>query len=68
MEDEKVYLKLHPSENAVLQASARVYSGYLAAGIVTDDTELELIVRSVDIALRMAGIIDQRVQCEDEVM
>ena len=68
MEEEKVYLKLHPSENAVLQSAARIYSGYLAAGMVTDDTEMELTVRSVDIAIRLAGIIDQRVQCEDEVM
>lgn len=68
MDDEKVYLKLLPSEAVVLQASARIFSGYLAAGMVTDQTELDLIVRSVDIAIRLAGMIDQRVQCEDEVM
>jgi hypothetical protein len=66
--DEKAYLKLHPSEAVIVKAAATIFSGYLAAGHVGDDVEQDLVERSVDIAIRMAGLIDARVQCQDEIM
>lgn len=67
MED-KAYLKLHPSEAVIVTAAAQIFSGYVAAGQVQDESEQDLVERSVDIAIRMAGLIDARVQCEDELM
>ena len=67
MED-KAYLKLHPSEAVIVKAAAQIYSGYVAAGQVKDDTEQELVERSVDIAIRMTAMIDAKVQCEDELL
>jgi hypothetical protein len=67
MED-KAYLKLHPSEAVITNAAAQIFSGYVAAGQVSDETEQDLVERSVDIAIRMTALIDARVQCEDELM
>ena len=67
MED-KAYLKLHPSEMVVVRAAAQIFSGYAAAGQVTDESEHDLVERSVDIAIRMTALVDARVQCQDELM
>lgn len=67
MED-KAYLKLHPSEAVITNAAAQIFSGYVAAGQVSDDNEQDLVERSVDIAIRLTTLIDVRVQCEDELM
>ena len=66
--DDKAYVKLHPSEAVIVGAAAQIFSGYVSGGQVSDETEQDLVERSVDIAIRMAGLIDTRVQCDDEIM
>ncbi|MCU0725098.1 MAG: hypothetical protein MUE73_04810 [Planctomycetes bacterium] len=64
---ERVYVHLHPSERSILRAAAQVFSGYAAAGAVTPETEQTLALKAVEIAVRMATLIEERVQCQDEV-
>lgn len=60
------YLALQPSETAVLHAASRIFSAFVASGVVTDDNQNELSDRSVKLATRMALVIEKYVQSDDE--
>jgi hypothetical protein len=66
--DDKTYLNLHTSEGHILGAAARIFTGYLAAGRVSDDDEAEWIEKSVETAIRMAVSVDEKVRTEDEML
>ena len=60
------YLSLQPSEEAVLHAASRIFAGFVASGIVTDDNQNELSDRSVKLATRMALVIEKYIQSDNE--
>lgn len=64
---ERQYIHLHPSEGYILRAASSVYSGFLATGAVTAGNEDALVTKSVEIAIRMAALVDERILCQDEV-
>ncbi len=65
---EKTYLKLQPSESVVVHAAAAIYSGYLAAGKVSNGQESAFIEKSVKEAVQIAISVDKTIQSDDEVL
>jgi hypothetical protein len=63
----KQYLKLEVSEGIVVQVAGQIYSAYIAAGRVTEDSEKEWMNRSVREALRIARVVDDTVQSDGEL-
>lgn len=61
-----IYLKLEPSEQAVLAAASRIVGGFAAAGTLTPENEQELAERAVRLAARMALVIERYVQSDNE--
>ncbi|MEO5804563.1 MAG: hypothetical protein ABIR24_13635 [Verrucomicrobiota bacterium] len=63
----KHYLKLAPTEQALLAASATIFSAFLAAGQSQPGQEKDLAEKSVDLAITIAERIDQIVSADDEL-
>jgi len=59
------YLKLDPSETAVLHVASRIYSGHLAARAAGVNTE-ELMKASILEAIKMARLVEALVQSDQE--
>jgi hypothetical protein len=62
----KPVISLQPSEMAVYAAASRIYSAYIASGHVTAGNENGMIDRSVDEALQMAQLVEEKVQSDQE--
>jgi hypothetical protein len=60
------YLKLQPSEQAVLAAASRVFAALVATNQVTDANEPEMVNRAVRSAIRLAVVTEKMVQSDDE--
>lgn len=63
----KTYLKLQPSESAVLAAASRIYSAYIACGKVTEGDEKKWIDKSIREAIDLANSTDATVISDGEV-
>jgi len=63
----KVYLKLLPSEVAVVDAASRILSAYVTTNAVTPENEEEMTEKAVGIALKIAEKIDNVVKTEGEM-
>ena len=61
-------VSLKPSEAAVFAGATRIFSAYVAAGLVVDGNAEQMAEKAVDIAISMAGRIDELVQSDDELM
>jgi hypothetical protein len=62
----KPVISLQPSEAAVYAAASRIYAAYIASGHVTAGNENGMIDRSVDEAVQMAQLIEEKVQSDQE--
>lgn len=62
----KPMMSLQPSEMALFQAASRVYAAYVVAGRVMEGNENEMIERSIAEAFRMARLIEEAVQSDEE--
>ncbi len=60
------YLKLQPSEQAVLAAASRVFAALVATSQVTEANEPEMVNRAVRAAIRLAMVTEKMVQSDDE--
>lgn len=60
------YLKLQPSEQAVLAAASRVFAALITTNQVTEANEPEMVNRAVRAAVRLAMITERVVQSDDE--
>jgi hypothetical protein len=63
----ETYLKLHPSEIAVVEAASRVFCAYISSGLVTAESEEEMILKAFRVAIRMAQATDGLVQSDEEI-
>jgi hypothetical protein len=63
----KTYLDLQRSEGIVVQAAAQIYSGYIAAGRVTDEQASEFLKRSIREAIQIAVATDDAVISDEEI-
>lgn len=62
----KHYVSLKPSEQAILNAAATIYAGYLSAGRVVDGAESEWLKRSLQEAIQLARAADESVMADGE--
>jgi hypothetical protein len=60
------YLKLEESEQAVLHAASRIFAAYIASGVVDDANQHALADRSVQLATRMAVVVEKYIQSDNE--
>lgn len=60
------YLKLEESEQAVLQAASRIFAAYIASGAVDEANQHALADRSVQLATRMAVVVEKYIQSDNE--
>ncbi|MCA9104494.1 MAG: hypothetical protein KDA83_03635 [Planctomycetales bacterium] len=63
----KSYLKLRHSEGIVVQAAAQIYGAYIVAGKVAAGSEAEFIQKSMDEAISLAELADDRIVSDGEV-
>ena len=62
----KRFIKLKPSEQAILSAAATIYAGYTSAGRVPEGEENDWLARSLRLALKLAVMTDDSVQADGE--
>ena len=62
----KRFIKLKPSEQAILGAAATIYAGYTSAGRVSEGEENAWIKRSLKEAVELAVLTDDSVQADGE--
>jgi hypothetical protein len=62
----KHVVSLKPSECAILNAAATIFSGYAAGGHVTADSEKEWLGKSLSQAIQLAKLTDETVQADGE--
>lgn len=60
------YLSLEPSETAVLHAASRIFAAFITSGAVSQANENELSDRAVQLATRMALVIEKYIQSDRE--
>lgn len=60
------YLKLQPSEQAVVAAASRIFAAYVQTSQVTDANEVDMVNRAVRAAVRLAMVTERVVQADDE--
>ena len=63
---DQVMLKLQASEMAVSRSASAIYAAYIIAGRVADGSENQWMHKSVLEAIRIAHMVDQLVQSDDE--
>jgi predicted transcriptional regulator len=67
MKKTKVYVNLHPSEIALLNTAATIFSSYVSADKVDENNESDMIKKSISLSLKMADLIEKNVLCEEEI-
>ena len=60
-------IDLEYGEAAVFHVASRIFSAYVASGQCTRKNEEEMLQNSVDLAIRMARNVDERISTGDEV-
>ncbi|MDH3394479.1 MAG: hypothetical protein OEL66_10770 [Desulfobulbaceae bacterium] len=67
MENKKFYANLQPSEMAIFNAAASIFSSYVVSGKAGFDNENAMIKKSIEISMKMANIVEKAVQSDDEI-
>ncbi|WP_166831271.1 hypothetical protein [Thalassoroseus pseudoceratinae] len=62
----KPFVTLKPSEQAILNAAATIYAGYVAGGKVPDGAEKDWLRRSLKEAIALAQLTDESVMADGE--
>jgi hypothetical protein len=60
------YLSLEPSETAVLHAASRIFAAFISSGTVSQANENEVADRAVQLATRMALVVEKYIQSDRE--
>ena len=63
----KPYIALQPSEGIIVGAAADIYSAYISAGRVPEGSEKEWMDRSIREAIRIAKVVDESLQSDNEM-
>lgn len=64
---QRVFVKLSPSETAILQAAAQIFSAYIVANKVEAGAQERWIERSVAEATLLAGKVAASVQSDNDL-
>jgi hypothetical protein len=63
---DKPYLKMQPSEQAVLHAASRIFAAFIASGQVHAGNEKAWMDKSLDLAVKLARKTDRSVLSDGE--
>ena len=63
----KIHASLQPSEMAIFRAAANIFAGYVATGKVTEENEKNMIKKSIETSVKIANLVDQSIQRDDEL-
>ncbi len=63
---EKTYLRLQNSEGLVGGMAAQFVAAYISAGLMNPETEDKLIEDATRIAIKLAHVIDNSIESDDE--
>ncbi len=67
MEQKTFYSNLQPSEMAIFSVAGNIYASYISSGRVTEQTETEMIKKSIEASIKIANIVEKTVQSDNEV-
>ncbi|WP_136419158.1 hypothetical protein [Herbaspirillum sp. ST 5-3] len=62
----EVYLHLQHSESVVAGMAATIFVGYLQSRQISENNEEAYIRKSVEVAIKLAGQVDEAVRSDDE--
>jgi hypothetical protein len=62
----EVYLHLQHSESVVAGMAATIFAGYLQSRQISENNEEAYIRKSVEVAIKLAGQVDEAVRSDDE--
>ena len=60
------FLVLKPSERTVVESAAHIYAAYITSGRAGEGQEAEWMERAIRDAIRIARIVDDNVQADNE--
>ena len=60
-------INLEPDEIAVLDAASRIFSAFVASNQCTRDNQDAVLHNSIDLAIQMTKMVDERVSAGNEV-
>lgn len=63
----KHHIKLAPSEQSLVNASATILAAFIASGKYQESDEKRLVEKSINLAIMLAEQIDQTVSADDEL-
>ncbi len=66
MAEERAHLNLQESETVAVHAASRIFAAYIVSGQVNDGNQEEMMLKSIQIAIKMAQTTDKLVVDEGE--
>ena len=60
------YMKLHWSESVVVVAASQIFAAYIQAGRVNDSNEDEMLLKSINTAIKLADRADNLIKSDEE--
>ncbi len=61
------YLSLQPSERTVYEVASRIYAAFIASGQRNDANKADLMRLSIQEAIELASVVEDRIQSDDEL-
>lgn len=65
--NDKVYLKLRSSEQAVFAAASRIFASHISNGTVTDENQQAIMAKAIRDAIALAQMADEAVASDGEM-
>ncbi|MDX5298469.1 MAG: hypothetical protein LPK85_05915 [Gammaproteobacteria bacterium] len=66
-DDNRAYVNLAASEQALLAAASRIYAAWISQGKVGEADQRQWMARAIRQAIAMASLIDEQVRAEGEM-
>ncbi len=67
MMKKSTFIRLQPNESKVYHAASRIYASYIAANQLNKENDAEIMLKSVESAIKLAELTDSMVQSDDEL-
>jgi len=61
------FIRLQPNESKVYHAASRIYASYIAANQLNEENDADIMLKSVESAIKLAELTDSMVQSDDEL-
>lgn len=61
------FIRLQANESKVYHATSRIYASYIAANQLNKENDADIMLKSVESAIKLAELTDSMVQSDDEL-